>query len=318
MPTLAIIGSGLSGLSAATTLMNHPHARGLTVLVLDKGQHAGGRMASHLDANLAWDTGAQYARAKTPEFMAWVNQHVPQVTTWPDAGRFVVSGGFRHLAERASLGLNLAQHTTLTEIRWDAASQRWQLLCQHRLSGPKTWWADGLLLTCPVPQSLALVSDYLPTGHDLHTIEYATNLTLLLKADRPLPEPYRSPNGEVGWVCDNQPKWPHQPHCWTAQSTPQFADTYFDSADDDVTRRLLEATSQATQTPLNCLTPIRLKRWRYALVSQPYHLPYYAHPQLPLWLAGDGFVGPRLEGAWQSGQAVAKAMLATYLDPSRH
>jgi renalase len=319
MPTLAIVGSGLSGLSAASVLVHHPHAQRLTTLVLDKGQHPGGRMASHIETEHAWDTGAQYARADSLPFMAWVNQFVPEVISWPEADRFVIPGGFRHLAERASMGLNLCQKTTLQHIRWDNGSQRWQLLGHHSLSDQlKTWWADGLLLTCPVPQAIALVSPYLPHDHDLQTIQYTPNLTLQVKTDCPLTKPYRSSDGVVGWVADNQPKWPHCNHSWTVQSTPQFATDGYNLEEAEITRQLLSATSQLTDTPLDKLVPIRLKHWRYALVTKPYHLPYYAHPQLPLWMAGDGFISPRLEGAWQSGQAVAKAMLAAYLDPARH
>jgi renalase len=320
MPTLAILGSGLTGLTAAHAITTNPHAKGLTVLLIDKGHYPGGRMASYTE-NGYWDTGAQYAKPSDTAFKNWVESKVGPVIAWPDDDRFAVPQGFRRLGEQAAMGLNMAQRTTISQIRWDHASQRWQLLGQHYTAGPKSWWADGLLLTCPVPQACALIHAYLPTDHDLHQVTYAPNITLQLQTSQALHQPYRSTEGCIGWVADNAVKWPNSAattHYWTVQSTPAFAEKHWDLDDATLTQMMLKALVEQLGLSEPTWTVSRLKRWRYAFVTQAYSLPYYAHPQLPLWLAGDGFVGPRLEAAWQSGQAVAKSMLATYLDPSRH
>jgi renalase len=320
MPTLAILGSGLAGLSAAQAITLNPYAKGITVLVIDKGRYAGGRMASYTDGG-CWDTGAQYAKPTDPGFTAWMTQQAGPLTAWPDTDRFVVPQGFRRLGEQAAMGLNMAQHTTISQIRWDHASQRWQLLGHHHTAGPKSWWADGLLLTCPVPQALALIEAYLPANHDLNYITYAPNITLQVKTRQALGQPYRSPTGVIGWIADNAVKWPNNEvldRCWTVQSTPAFAENQVNVTDDSIIKAMVTALTDVTGVTKSTVDVVRLKRWRYAFVTQAYTLPYYAHSQLPLWLAGDGFVGPRLEAAWQSGQAVAKSMLAAYLDPSRH
>ena len=56
-PTVAIIGAGISGLSAARTLQDH----GLTVTVFDKSRGVGGRMSTRrTDQGTTFDHGAQY------------------------------------------------------------------------------------------------------------------------------------------------------------------------------------------------------------------------------------------------------------------
>ena len=81
---IAIIGTGIAGLSAAEAL----HAAGYPVQLFDKSRGSGGRMASKRSDAGALDLGAQYFTARDRRFAAtvaqwqargWVEQWTPSL-----------------------------------------------------------------------------------------------------------------------------------------------------------------------------------------------------------------------------------------------
>ena len=75
VPHLAVIGSGIAGLSCATML----HRAGLEVSLFDKARSPGGRMSTRRGDDWQCDHGAQYFTARHPEFRA-------EVARWQQAG----------------------------------------------------------------------------------------------------------------------------------------------------------------------------------------------------------------------------------------
>ena len=75
-----VVGAGLSGLLAASTLA----ARGLTVQVVDKGRSVGGRLATRRMGPGRADHGAQFFTVRDPAFAALVKQWeaAGHVYTW--------------------------------------------------------------------------------------------------------------------------------------------------------------------------------------------------------------------------------------------
>lgn len=84
-PTVAVIGAGLSGLTAARTLQDH----GLSVTVFDKGRRPGGRASTREHGDDRFDHGAQYFTVKDPRtepfLRSWLQDGV--VAEW--RGRLV-------------------------------------------------------------------------------------------------------------------------------------------------------------------------------------------------------------------------------------
>ena len=71
--------------------------------------------------------------------------------------------------------------------------------------------------------------------------------------------------------------------------------------------------------PLLCdrlgVTPDRVThaaahRWRYARVTRALSQPFVRSADGTLYLGGDWCIGPRIEAAWDSGTAIAEAILA--------
>ena len=83
IPSVAVIGAGISGLMAARTLADH----GLQITVFDKGRGVGGRMSTRRDGDLSsFDHGAQYFTARDTRFRRYVESWLEQdiVSRWPD------------------------------------------------------------------------------------------------------------------------------------------------------------------------------------------------------------------------------------------
>ena len=72
---VAIVGAGVAGLACARTLVDH----GVDVVVFDKGQRPGGRLAGHLAPGLEVDLGAQYVTVRDARFAS-------HVRSWRAAG----------------------------------------------------------------------------------------------------------------------------------------------------------------------------------------------------------------------------------------
>ena len=87
MPTVAVVGAGISGLMCARTLADH----GFPVTVFEKSRGVGGRMATRrTDDGFQFDHGAQYFTARDNRFRRYVNSWIDDRIVSPWRGRIVV------------------------------------------------------------------------------------------------------------------------------------------------------------------------------------------------------------------------------------
>jgi len=54
---------------------------------------------------------------------------------------------------------------------------------------------------------------------------------------------------------------------------------------------------------------LEVHRWKYANVATPLGEPYLNDATSSLFLGGDWCLGPRVESAWKSGQAIAHEII---------
>lgn len=323
-----VVGAGISGLAAARVLGK----QGLRVTVVDKGRSVGGRLATRrVGAGLA-DHGAQFFTVRSPEFAAEIDRRVADglVYVWTNgfsAGslggilhdghpRYAVHGGMNALAKAlaADMGSNVNIQVnvkltaiTMTDSGWSAQDE-----------AGNTYVSRKLLLTPPVPQSVALLGNTLGqlTAADreaLERIEYAPSLCGLFVVDGEvlLPEPgaLQRQIEAISWIADNQRKGISPgARVITAHGSPGMSRTYWERPDAES----LAAIQSGLEPFLGEGAVIReseLKRWRFAL-------PTVLHPERclvaagvpPLAFAGDAFFEARVEGAYLSGLAAGAAL----------
>ncbi len=328
-PTILIIGAGLSGLLAAQRLVNDGHQ----VTIIDKGQTVGGRLATRAIGAGHADSGAQFFTVRNETFRqhveAWQAAGLAYIwgTGWsdgslieaPDDGhpRYAIRGGMNALAQYLADQLTTAGVTIHTDRRITALTQAKQGWSAVDETG-NHYASDALILTPPVPQSLALLdAGQVPLAEEDRTaltrIAYAPCLCALfwLEGNIALPAPgaLQRAGTDISWVADNQAKGiSPDAQLITVHASPAYSMANYDAPDEE-----LLATFQASLQPFSSGRIItheaQLKRWRYAL-------PTVIHPERflqaeglpPLLFGGDAFGHPRVEGAALSGLAIGEAL----------
>jgi predicted NAD/FAD-dependent oxidoreductase len=305
-PSTLIIGAGLSGLLVARELA----AAGEPVVILEKSRGFGGRLAVKRVGEATFDSGAQFLTAREPEFAARVQgwSQAGWLTRWPGSEhRWIGVPAMTALPKALASGLDIRrEHRALAVCR---VNDHWEIAIENH--APLT--AARLVLTCPVPQALALLAaggvTLPPAIHTgLAALTYAPCLALLVTLAGPSavpaeglvlgPEPVR-------WLADNTKKGvaPGVPAAVTIHAGPEFSATHYAAPEPAVTAALLAAIGPQLSAPV---VTTALHRWKFAEPQATYPEPSVWLPELALGFAGDAFGGPKIEGAARSGLALAE------------
>lgn len=318
-PSCLIVGAGVSGLLIARGCA----ARGLRVSVLDKGRRPGGRLATRTlrqpgQPDAICDHGAQFFTVREDAF-------AHQVQGWLQAGiaaewcrgfgpRPDGHPRYRGVAGMKSIPLHLAEGVRiLCQTRVTSASARtgrWAVTTENGM----THRADVLVLTPPVPQSLALLAaggTELPSAEAdaLAEICYAPCLAVLAALEGPseIPAPgaIRPREGPIAWVADNRQKGiSPQAAGVTLHANAEFSEEAYDWPAERTTAHMLAAArAWLPRLPRRVL----LHRWRYSKPTGTYPQRCLGFNEpAKLVFAGDAFAGPRVEGAALSGLAAVE------------
>lgn len=314
-----VIGAGLAGLTAARALAG----QGRRPVVLDKGRGLGGRLATRRIGGATLDHGAQFYAARDPAFRAvhesWLaaGAAVPWADHFPGAGtaddgrrepRFRGAAGMTSLAKALAAGLDIRLEARVTAVR--RGGDAWLA----EVEGRPAYVARSLVLTAPVPQSLALLAAggvELPAAvrAALEAIRYAPCLAALVLLDGPggVPPPggLRLAGEPLAWLADNRQKGISAEPALTLHAGPEFSRAHLEGDLAAAGRLMVEAARPWLGAGVK---ELQVHRWRYALpeVVHPERCLAVASPG-PLVFAGDAFGGPRVEGAVLSGLAAAQA-----------
>lgn len=321
-----IVGAGLAGLVAAQRL----HENGVTVKLLDKGKSVGGRLATRRIGNGIADHGAQFFTARTATFQAQVDAWVTAGRVgiwgygWSDGSlkrtagdghaRYIAYGGMNALAKY--LAENLPHVHPRVEIEFiEKTDAGWRLTSKDGISHE----SEILLMTPPVPQSLALLVDssvaLMPDDlKALEAIEYGPCLCGLftVAGGVDLPEPGAIQNFEntVYWLADNQSKGISPDECIvTLHVEARYSRQHYDDPEEKTLAFLQDALLPHLK-PGAVIQAMQLKKWRYSVPLTTHPKDMLAATGLPLYFAGDAFGGRgRVEGAYLSGLAAGNAIL---------
>ena len=321
--TVALIGTGLAGLACADRLWR----AGVTVRSFDKGRRPGGRMATRGSHGTAFDHGAQYATARGADFQArleawrtdgvaaiWPAASTPGTARWVGVGSMAAIPAAlvsplpnppeqgRHVAALHRRGRDwYLRHHDATEIAPGATSVDGGIL-----AGPFA----AVLIAIPAPQAAALLAQ---AGHAFADAaagaRYAPCWTLMATYDAPsgLADIARPSTGPLSWVAreGSRPGRMAAPDRFVAHASPAWSREHLDASRDEVATRLAAALPTA-QPP----TRVAAHRWRHAQVEQPLGQPCLWDAEASLGACGDWCLGGRVEAAWDSGRALADALLA--------
>jgi len=181
--------------------------------------------------------------------------------------------------------------------------------------------ATTLLLTAPVPRSLALIDsgDFaLPdkTHGKLDSTSYAPCLAPMALLDGPtgVPEPggVQIKGEPLDWIGDNQRKGISEAPGITVHAGPEWSREHLEADEAEIAASLLSFTGEWLGTDvIPKVVKTSIARWRHSWVTQPYPEPYLlASEDPPLYFVGDAFAGQKVEGAVLSGLAAADHLLS--------
>ena len=307
-----IIGAGMAGLSAAAALQKS----GRKTLIVDKSRGVGGRMATRRIEGATFDHGAQFATARDPRFVQVLEEarSAGAAVEWcrgfdgqPDGHpRWRGAPGMSSLAKHLAAGMEIIHGRQVLAL--SPAEDHW---IATMVDGDK-WSAAAVILTAPVPQSLAIleagaVALEPALEKRLSSIQYERCIAVMAVLDGPsrLPPPggFAPAEGPIAWIADNQLKGISADPAITLHATHAVSVECWDHDRDETARRLLAAAAPWLGVGIKSF---HVHGWRYSKPLQTDPLPCaLVQNAPPLVLAGDAFGGPRVEGAALSGWAAA-------------
>ena len=315
-----MIGAGLAGLACAQRL----HAAGLSVTLFDKGRRPGGRLATRrLGApaqQALFDHGAQYFTARSPEFRAvcarlldagvlqpWrgrvQDERTPQTGT-PES-RYLGQPGMNDMARCLAQDLDVRSAAEVTALR--PTPTGWAL----DLTGLPT--AEGftaVAVALPAEQTARLLAGVAPglaaSAAAARTAPCWAGLFVFARdADWPDWQGLRPPAGApLSWLARARAGAGLVVH-----ASPDWSRAHLEDPPALVETALLAELSRYCPG-LGPPLAASVHRWRYALVEAAAGTPCEYDPVLALGVCGDWRLGPRVEWAWTSGDALGQQLIA--------
>lgn len=317
-PTLAIIGAGASGLMAASEAQR----QGIVCTVFDKARRAGGRMASRRSDWGPFNHGAPFISMPASPTDARLQR---ALSLGASTLRLTdISGEIRSslvpaetvnaLAQRWTQGLTCHFQHTLIALKHDGQSWWLQFSEQAEWRGP----FDRVLLTCPPPQALALLSK-LPSQYrlcqTLQAMHHAPAWSVRWVPSEPssvdagdfLRDDLRADGIALCIREDRRPQGTGTPR-YTLHASAEWSAEHLEDSPETAAHALMEIAAKALRIPARA-EYLEAHRWRYAWVSQAAGEAFLRGAD-GLFYAGDACLGATVADALHSGLAAADALCA--------
>ncbi len=321
--TVAVIGAGVGGLVAARTLTDH----GLDVTVFDKSRGVGGRLATRrAPSGVFFDHGAQYFTVRDGRFARYVSSWLERglVQAWDgriveirngqvgaeksEPIRYVGVPAMNSIAQHLAADIKLQRETRVATIQGQPGV--WQLVADD---GRELGTYDYVLLNCPPRQTLDLLPPGSVLAEQISSVEMDPCWAVLVELESPLELDFDAAfvhDSPLAWIARDSSK-PGRPEgiSWVMHASGTWSRNHLEEESDEVLAKLLDAFSDATGEMIGAPITLAAHRWRYAKPTRPLDQPCVWDAPHQLGVCGDWCGGPRLEGAFLSGQALAGALL---------
>jgi len=311
---IAIIGSGMSGITAALLLKDYAE-----VTIFEKAQSVSGRMSTRRKEPYFFDHGAQYFTARTQSFQKFIyplinsgvierwNAHyvkfdgekIIERKDWGDEKsepRFVGVPSMNMIAKYLAKDLNILLNTRIVTLRHDG---KWLLLSdQNQVHGCFDW----VISTVPSPQTVELLPREFRYHDVIRNVQMQPCFSLMLGFSSPLFLGFDAAhffNSDLSWLAVNSQK-PGRPEAYTIliHSSGRYAEAHLDDDRSEIIKHLCAETSRIIGHDVSVSECKIIHSWLYARNLKRETCPVFFDKQLKLAACGDWCVGGRVEGAF--------------------
>ncbi len=319
---IAIIGAGLSGLNLARLLSDIAE-----VVVFEKSDKLGGRIATHQANGFNFDHGAQFFTAKTPAFRCFVKELESHAVVAQWHARFVELESLNRESQRTwdsefphyvgipamnSIGKYLAKNLDIrsnhliTGIKKNQSS--WLVETTDSAEGPFDW----VVVTTPAVQASDILPETFYLKIHFEDVTMRPCFSLMLGYDKPKSFDWDAAfvsKSILSWVSINSSK-PNrnEPLTIVAMSKNDWAYENFERQETELIDEMLAELERISEKKLEDAAYLKLKRWKYANAFRKDEalelIDYASH----LACCGDWCISGRIESAFISSSQLANKL----------
>lgn len=325
---IAIVGSGLAGLTAGIQLKQLGH----DVTLFEKSRGPGGRLAAKRVTGGSADIGAQYFTARNPEFLPFLSAYAGEAnfSVWqgrfgyrdeqgnwdrfPEESRYVGTPRMTAITRALSAHVPVVAETRIERLERERS--QWTLV---DTAGNRHEPFDQVIITAPPAQARALMTQSDLTDLASHLDDPVQRVLPCWAVAAHFAQPpwsrhegMRVRHPVLYWIANNssKPGREESGQWWVLHAGPEWTADHVDTPPEQVATQMIEAFRELAGfqgEPDAVVT----HRWLYARSEdgeRPGHLWFADHN---LGVAGDWLDGGRVEGAFNSARSLVAAMVAS-------
>ena len=321
---VAIIGAGLSGLTAACRLQKDHH-----VTVFEQSGVPGGRSATCYASPYAFDHGAQFFIVKDYRVKAFINPMLHAGVIAPWHARFIEMRGQECIASRQwgddyphyvgvpgmhAIGAYLARGLQIQYAccvaKMTRHHRKWML---HDAHGDVLGAFDWVLLSLPAAKALALLPSTVEWRQTLKDFTMKACYSLMLGFVPGWDMGFDAAligDACISWLSANHSK-PGRctPPSYVIHATNAWADEHLSLDDCQVKSALLSEAIRIFGDGIGDYAYVGLHRWPFANIDKQTSKPYLLDIEGRLGVCGDWLTHGRVEAAIGSGIALSEHLI---------
>lgn len=325
MARVAIVGAGLAGLTLA-----HRLAPKHTVTVYEKSRGPGGRMATRYAGAFEFDHGAQYFTARTRAFREFLEPLIGEglITPWrarcveisptgaviqrawdESEPRYVGVPRMNVFGKALAGGLDIRFGTAVERV--ERSGTGWRLLLADT---PEPVDTDWLLVTTPLPQAKALLADVEGFGAALGERQMLGCFSLMLGFESPPAVAFDAAlvyGADIRWIAVNSSKPGRGPaSTMVVHAANRWTDANIEVELDAVRGHMLNEVHRVIGIRAADAVHQDIHRWRFANAVKADGASHFLSPRQRLGVAGDGWLGGKVESAFTSADGLSNDLEA--------
>jgi predicted NAD/FAD-dependent oxidoreductase len=297
------------------------------VVVFDKGRGPGGRASSRRRQDFSFDHGAQYFTARDVRFLRQVNawREDGVIARWTprlavidadgvrvkrqDLDRYVGMPGMNAVAKHLASDLKVHSQVKVGQVEigkagWRIVNEDWEAIAE----------TEAVIVTVPPTQAVPLLSGAPGLAEKVNRVIMRPCWAVLLGFAKPLLVDFDGAFVNVGplaWVARNSSK-PGRTggEAWVLHASTAWSEQHLERDTTEIGELLhTEFANLCAGSELPTVLHTEVHRWRYAQPDPALETPCLWDQERKIGVAGDWCGGPKIEGAYLSGLAVADRIL---------